>query len=221
MNVSYAWLKSFVDFDLDPRALRDLLTQRVVTVDEVLPLRADLAPIVSITPSTNTLFAMPPVVAGVAAAGDTPPLATLRYQFPYVERGGGRPDPQPVLLATVRSAVRAARWLDNGPKWLALLGAADAIQGQVPRLWPGAAPRRLACRSADTRFGDSQDDPRRARSHQGAWASAQADANVRSSDTPVLQQPPRRLEGPALCLLALELREPCLSRYRQQADRRN
>ena len=46
MNVSYAWLKSFVDFDLDPRALRDLLTQRVVTVDEVLPLRADLAPIV-------------------------------------------------------------------------------------------------------------------------------------------------------------------------------
>ena len=46
MNVSYAWLKSFVDFDLDPRALRDLLTERVVTVDEVVPLRADLAPIV-------------------------------------------------------------------------------------------------------------------------------------------------------------------------------
>ena len=46
MNVSYAWLKTFVDFDLAPNALRDVLTQRVVTVDEVLPLRPDLAPIV-------------------------------------------------------------------------------------------------------------------------------------------------------------------------------
>jgi phenylalanyl-tRNA synthetase beta chain len=46
MNVSYAWLKTFVDFDLEPNELRDLLTQRVVTVDEVLPLRPDLAPIV-------------------------------------------------------------------------------------------------------------------------------------------------------------------------------
>lgn len=32
-------------------------------------------------------------------------IATLRYQFPYVEAGGGRPDPQPVLEATVRAAV--------------------------------------------------------------------------------------------------------------------
>ena len=46
MNVSYRWLKTFVDFDLEPTALRDLLTQRVVTVDEVLPLRPDLAAIV-------------------------------------------------------------------------------------------------------------------------------------------------------------------------------
>ncbi len=46
MNVSFAWLKTFVDFDLAPTELRDLLTQRVVTVDEVLPLRPDLEPIV-------------------------------------------------------------------------------------------------------------------------------------------------------------------------------
>jgi len=36
-------------------------------------------------------------------------IATLRYQFPYVERGSSRPDPQPVLLATVRAAMEAAR----------------------------------------------------------------------------------------------------------------
>jgi len=36
-------------------------------------------------------------------------IASFRYQFPYVEKGGHRPDPQPILLATVRSAVAAAR----------------------------------------------------------------------------------------------------------------
>jgi phenylalanyl-tRNA synthetase beta chain len=46
MNVSLAWLKTFLDFDLDARDLRDLLTQRVVTVDEVLALRSDLDSIV-------------------------------------------------------------------------------------------------------------------------------------------------------------------------------
>ena len=36
-------------------------------------------------------------------------IATFRYQFPYLENGSRRPDPQPILLATVRSAVAAAR----------------------------------------------------------------------------------------------------------------
>jgi predicted alpha/beta-hydrolase family hydrolase len=35
-------------------------------------------------------------------------LATLRYQFPYMETQQRRPDPRPVLLATVRAAVRLA-----------------------------------------------------------------------------------------------------------------
>jgi uncharacterized protein len=36
-------------------------------------------------------------------------VATLRYQFPYTEHRGRRPDPEPVLLATVRAAVAAGR----------------------------------------------------------------------------------------------------------------
>jgi len=36
-------------------------------------------------------------------------IATFRYQFPYVEQKTRRIDPQPILLATVRSAVAAAR----------------------------------------------------------------------------------------------------------------
>lgn len=36
-------------------------------------------------------------------------VATLRYQFPYMEQGSRRPDPQPMLLATVRAAIETAR----------------------------------------------------------------------------------------------------------------
>ncbi len=46
MNASYAWLKSLVPFVQTPAELRDLLTARCATVDEVVPLRADLASIV-------------------------------------------------------------------------------------------------------------------------------------------------------------------------------
>lgn len=35
-------------------------------------------------------------------------VATFRYQFPYMERGGRRPDPPSLLLATVQAAVAAA-----------------------------------------------------------------------------------------------------------------
>ena len=47
---------------------------------------------------------MEAVATGLAARG----IATLRYQFPYMERGSRRPDPAPILEATVRSAVDAA-----------------------------------------------------------------------------------------------------------------
>ena len=46
MNASYEWLRALVPFALTPPQLRDLLTARCATVDEVVPLRDDLAPIV-------------------------------------------------------------------------------------------------------------------------------------------------------------------------------
>jgi phenylalanyl-tRNA synthetase beta chain len=46
MNASYEWLRAFVPFDLDPAQLRDVLTEHTATVDELQPLRADLAAIV-------------------------------------------------------------------------------------------------------------------------------------------------------------------------------
>jgi len=46
VNASYEWLKAFVPTDATPTALRDLLTAHTATVEDLVPLRTDLAPIV-------------------------------------------------------------------------------------------------------------------------------------------------------------------------------
>jgi predicted alpha/beta-hydrolase family hydrolase len=55
-------------------------------------------------------------------------IGTLRYQFPYAERGGRRPDPEPVLLATVRAAVASGREAANG---LPLLAGGTSMGGRM------------------------------------------------------------------------------------------
>ena len=49
-----------------------------------------------------------PFMASVAGHLAERGIATLRYQFPYVERGSKRPDPPRVATAAVRAAVAAA-----------------------------------------------------------------------------------------------------------------
>ncbi len=46
MNASLKWLSDFVDIDMSPAELRDLLTMRCATVDDVVALRDDLGGIV-------------------------------------------------------------------------------------------------------------------------------------------------------------------------------
>src|SRR3974390_3595555 len=55
-------------------------------------------------------------------------VATLRYQFPYMERGARRPDPPQVAQATVRAAVAAA--LSLLPE-LPLLARGKTFRGRV------------------------------------------------------------------------------------------
>ena len=55
-------------------------------------------------------------MAAVAAELAERGIATLRYQFPYMEKGGKRPDPPKLAHATVRAAVaEAARLLPKLP----------------------------------------------------------------------------------------------------------
>ncbi|MFO0991205.1 MAG: alpha/beta family hydrolase [Hyphomicrobiales bacterium] len=60
-----------------------------------------------------------PFMAAVAEALAERNVATLRYQFPYMEAGGKRPDTPAVAQATIRAAVAAMRQNVPGLKLIA------------------------------------------------------------------------------------------------------
>ena len=64
------------------------------------------------------------VAAGLAQRG----IATLRYQFPYMERGAKRPDPPHLAHAAVRAAVAAARQAMPG---VALIAGGKSFGGRM------------------------------------------------------------------------------------------
>jgi len=64
-------------------------------------------------------------------------IGTLRYQFPYTEQGGRRPDPEPVLLATVRAAVAAGREAADD---LPLLAGGKSMGGRMTSRAAAAGP---------------------------------------------------------------------------------
>lgn len=65
---------------------------------------------------------------GVCAALAGQGVSTFRYQFPYMESGKRAPDPEPLLLATVRSAVEAAR---RAAPDLPLLAGGKSLGGRM------------------------------------------------------------------------------------------
>lgn len=76
---------------------------------------------------------MEEVAAGLAERE----IATLRYQFPYMERGSGRPDPPPICHATVRAAVdEAARLLPGVP----LFAGGKSFGGRMTSQAQAASP---------------------------------------------------------------------------------
>src|SRR3989441_4489592 len=81
-----------------------------------------------------------PFLASVACALAERGIATLRYQFPYVEAQTRRPDPPGVLEATVRSAVAAAVSAAPGLPLVAggkTLGGGVASKAQAEQPLPG------------------------------------------------------------------------------------
>jgi predicted alpha/beta-hydrolase family hydrolase len=76
---------------------------------------------------------MAAVAEGLAARG----IATLRYQFPYMERGSKRPDTPAMAHATVRAAVDAATRLK--PK-LPLIAGGKSFGGRMTSQAQASAP---------------------------------------------------------------------------------
>ena len=64
-------------------------------------------------------------------------IATLRYQFPYMQNTSRRPDPPAVLHATVRAAVRAAT---NAAPDLPLLAGGKSMGGRMTSQAAAAEP---------------------------------------------------------------------------------
>lgn len=100
MNASYEWLRAFVPFDLTPTELRDLLTARCATVDDVVQLRGDLqdiviARVVEAAPHPNSDHLW---VTKVDAGGDAPvdvvcgaPNVTAGTLYPFAPVGAVLP----------------------------------------------------------------------------------------------------------------------------------
>jgi predicted alpha/beta-hydrolase family hydrolase len=64
-------------------------------------------------------------------------IGTLRYQFPYMEAGRGRPDPPPVAQATVRAAAEKAAEVAPG---LPLVAGGKSFGGRMTSAAAAASP---------------------------------------------------------------------------------
>jgi len=76
---------------------------------------------------------MAAVAAGLAERG----IATLRYQFPYMEKGGKRPDPPAIAHAAVRAAVALGR--ERAPR-LPLFAGGRSFGGRMTSQAQAAEP---------------------------------------------------------------------------------
>ncbi|HYV70564.1 MAG TPA: alpha/beta family hydrolase [Pseudolabrys sp.] len=83
-----------------------------------------------------------PFMEGLASGLASRGIVTLRYQFPYMERGTKRPDPPPLSQATVRAAVAAAqRLLPDMP----LIAGGKSFGGRMTSQAQAKAPLQGVC----------------------------------------------------------------------------
>ncbi|MFN2565007.1 MAG: phenylalanine--tRNA ligase subunit beta [Gemmatimonadaceae bacterium] len=158
MNVSYEWLRDFVEIDVSPEQLRNLITSRTATVDEVVPLRSDLAPIVvaRVLEATRHPNADRLSVTKVDAGGGRPldvvcgaPNVQAGKLYPFAPVGTVMPDGRKIERAKIRGAV--SEGMLCSARELGLGENSDGILELDVDVRPGT-PFLRAVRSGDTRL---------------------------------------------------------------------
>ena len=114
MNASYEWLRAFVPFDETPAELRDLITARVATVDEIVALRADLQPFViarvveaGAHPDSDHLW-VTKVDAGTGELLDVvcgAPVVKAGARYPFAKTGTVMPNGLKIERRKIRGAI--------------------------------------------------------------------------------------------------------------------
>ncbi|MDQ3997788.1 MAG: phenylalanine--tRNA ligase subunit beta [Gemmatimonadota bacterium] len=114
MNLSYDWLREFVPLAETPEQLRDLITSRTATVDEVVRLRSDLEPIVvaRVVEATRHPNADKLSITKVDIGGDRlldvvcgAPNVQAGKLYPFAPVGTTMPDGRRIERAKIRGAV--------------------------------------------------------------------------------------------------------------------
>jgi phenylalanyl-tRNA synthetase beta chain len=132
MNASYAWLKELVPFTLSPEELRDLITERCATVDDIERLRNDLRDV---------------VVGLVVEAGPHPD--SDRLSLTRVDAGGGE------LLEVVCGApnVRAGARYPFAPVGTTLPGGLKLEKRKIR----GVVSNGMLCSARELALGEDGD----------------------------------------------------------------
>ena len=164
-----------------------------------------------------------PFMERVAAELGERGIATLRYQFPYMEQGGKRPDPPKLAQATVRAAVAAAGRLRPA---LALFAGGKSFGGRMTSqaqgasplpgvhglvflgfpLHPAGRPSDRARRASLRRAGPDAVPARHARRARRARAAGAGDGAARRAR--VVAAPRRTPTIPSTCRRAADARMP-------------
>jgi predicted alpha/beta-hydrolase family hydrolase len=119
-----------------PRALRFAASHSAGEVSALLQRPADAFCLLVLSHGAGAGMTHP-FMDAMAERLATRGVASFRYQFSYMEKGGRRPDPRPLLLATVRSAVAAAQQAE--PE-LPLLAGGKSMGGRMTSLAAAAEP---------------------------------------------------------------------------------
>src|SRR6266513_360329 len=114
MNASYEWLRTLVPFSLTPTELRDLLTSRCATVDDLVSLRDDLRDIViarvveaNRMPESDHLWTTKVDVGGVTVLDVVcgAPNVTVNTLYPFAPVGAVLPGGVKVEKRKIRGAL--------------------------------------------------------------------------------------------------------------------